>query len=134
MTRSFPRWMPAPMLAVALLTASPLLEAGATRPGGSRIGTLDLSVPKAARAATAPTPENPRHATEVRSRSPDALLPVATREADPYRSRPLFQHEQRLQLLDTEVPLSLKLGKWKTHDDGKAMGLSATMPLRDPLQ
>ena len=122
-----------PALAAAVLAAAPPLSAHAARPA-SRVGRLDLSVPPGSAPAASPTPEDPRYATEVRSRAPTALLPVADRDGDVYRSRPIFQHEQRLQVLDAEVPLSLKLGKWKTHDDGKALGLSASVPLRDPLQ
>lgn len=126
-------WNPA-LFAALLLAATPMAVANAAKPAATRAGKLDLTVPAPGAPAAVRSPEDPRYATDVRSRAGDALLPVADREGDVYRSRPIFQHEQRLQVLDTEVPLSLKLGKWKTNDDGKAMGLSATVPLRDPLQ
>lgn len=124
-------WNPA-LFAALLFATIPIVAANAAKPSAAR--KLDLTVPAPGTPGAARSPEDPRYATEVRSRSPEALLPFADRDGDFYRSQPIFQHEQRLQLLDAEVPLSLKLGKWKTNDDGKAMGLSATVPLRDPLQ
>lgn len=122
-------------LAMSLLLTTGLCSANAAPVSeASTNGGLDLRVRPAPPLGSARTPEDPRYATDVRSRAPGALLPLVIIDArDPYRSKALFEHEQRLQVLDAEVPLSLKLGKWKTHDERKAMGLSATVPLRDPL-
>lgn len=120
--------------ALSLLLTTGLCSANAAPARDpSTNGALDLSVRPAAPLKPMRTPEDPRYATDVRSRARGALLPLIDAERDPYRSKALFEHEQLLQVLDTEVPLSLKLGKWKTNDDRKAMGLSATVPLRDPL-
>lgn len=75
-------------------------------------------------------PENPNYAsTMLRRKAGGGSAEGAAESAEiSYKTEPLFQSEQRLQLLDTEVPVTVKLGRWKT-DESKALGLSATVPL-----
>ncbi|MDP3293329.1 MAG: hypothetical protein Q8M37_01160 [Nevskia sp.] len=80
------------------------------------------------------SPENPDYASTMLRRkeaAPDIDGPVAA-ELN-YKIEPLFQSEQTLQVLDTEVPVTVKLGRWKT-DESKALGLSATVPLPHPAK
>lgn len=133
-TRIRHRWNPV-VLAATLLAVTPIAVGNAAGPASAatktgRAGSLDLRLPSPETPGAARSPEDPRYATDVGSRSPKALLPVADRDGDFYRSKPIFQHEQRLQVLDTEVPVSVKLGKWKTAEESKALGLSATVPLK----
>lgn len=80
------------------------------------------------------SPEDPNYMASALSgggsSDPDAGTTPAERSAAAYRTEPLFQSDQKLQILDAEVPVSVKLGKWKTSEESKALGLSATVPLR----
>lgn len=107
-----------------------------TRPETHRkAASLDLSIPRVGD----PLPDD-RQAAEtdfyaaIRRQGDPALEASATGSGDDdrYRVEPLFRSDQKLQILDAEVPVSLKLGKWKTSEESKALGLSATMPLPNP--
>jgi len=80
------------------------------------------------------TPEDPAYRSSVLANDdradPDAGTTPAERSAAVYKTEPLFQSDQKLQILDAEVPVSVKLGKWKTSEESKALGLSATVPLK----
>ena len=82
------------------------------------------------------TPENPAYRSSVLAdggrADPDAGTTPAERSAAAYKTEPLFQSDQKLQILDAEVPVSVKLGKWKTSEESKALGLSASVPLQNP--
>jgi len=99
----------------------------------TRSSQLDLSV-RDLPGKKLVTPEDPAYRSSVLAEDgrvdPDAGTTVAERSAAAYKTEPLFESEQRLQILDTQVPVSVKLGKWKTSEDSKALGLSATVPLR----
>lgn len=99
-------------------------------PARKRASALDLSIPEQAHRKPA-TPEDPNYtASELRhSESGVEARAAADRTEGHYRTEPLFESEQRLQILDTEVPVSVKLGRWKTPEQLKALGLSATVPL-----
>lgn len=95
----------------------------------SRTGALDLSVPSLPGDPARLLPGPVRAGGGGRSPAPGTLT-VAERDAETYKTEPLFQAEQKLQILDAEVPVSVKLGKWKTSEESKALGLSATVPLK----
>ncbi|WP_022975239.1 hypothetical protein [Nevskia ramosa] len=94
--------------------------------------TLDLSV-RTQPAEPVISPENPDYASTVlRQRAVDPAV-TASAEETSYKTEPLFQSEQKLQLLDAEVPVTVKLGRWKAAES-KALGLSATVPLPHPAK
>ncbi|WP_295685260.1 hypothetical protein [uncultured Nevskia sp.] len=94
--------------------------------------TLDLSV-RAQPAEPLVSPENPDYAsTMLRRKAVDPAV-TASAEETSYKTEPLFQSEQKLQLLDAEVPVTVKLGRWKAAES-KALGLSATVPLPHPTK
>ncbi|WP_439638554.1 hypothetical protein [Nevskia sp.] len=95
----------------------------------SRTGALDLSVPSLPGDPARLLPGPVSAGGGARSPAPGTLT-VAERDAETYKTEPLFQAEQKLQILDAEVPVSVKLGKWKTSEESKALGLSATVPLK----
>ncbi|MBA4285712.1 MAG: hypothetical protein C0434_09305 [Xanthomonadaceae bacterium] len=102
----------------------------------SRASRLDLTVrdlPEMPRSTPgAPTfvaPIDGAAPAIVDRRGADSGITAAERVAETYRTEPLFQSEQKLQILDAEVPVSVRLGKWKTSEESKALGLSATVPL-----
>ncbi len=99
----------------------------------TRSSQLDLSV-RDLPGKKPVTPEDPAYRSSVLAdggrADPDAGTTPAERSAAAYKTEPLFQSDQKLQILDTEVPVSVKLGKWKTSEESKALGLSATVPLK----
>lgn len=95
----------------------------------SRTGALDLSVPSLPSDPARLRP-GPLTAGGGGGSPAPGTVTVAERDADTYKTEPLFQAEQKLQILDAEVPVSVKLGKWKTSEESKALGLSATVPLK----
>lgn len=108
-------------------------KAAAPKSPASKLDLTVRSVPEAKRQMPgAPTFAPPADGTLpaiVDRRGADAGITAAERVADRYRTEPLFTSDQKLQILDAEVPVSVKLGKWKTSEDSKALGLSATVPL-----
>jgi len=93
--------------------------------------TLDLSV-RGQAAEPAVSPENPDYASKtLRRKEGDVAVTTTTAEETSYKTEPLFQSEQKLQVLDAEVPVTVKLGRWKAAES-KALGLSATVPLPHP--
>ena len=96
---------------------------------------LDLSIPSVSEALSDPeTTGEPDFYAAIRRRS-DPALDVGAADRDDetrYAIEPLFRSDQTLQILDAEVPVSLKLGKWKTSEESKALGFSATVPLQNP--
>lgn len=115
---------PAPKADARSRKAAKAKPAPPTKPASK----LNLSVPD----QPSTTRENPNHTASVLRDSESGLSPRAASNSGeiPYKTEPLFQSEQRLQILDTEVPVSVKLGKWKTSEESKALGLSATVPLK----
>lgn len=96
----------------------------------AKASALDLSV-RARPAEPSISPENPDYAsTMLRRKGSDAAVTASTEETS-YKTEPLFESEQKLQLLDAEVPVTVKLGRWKAAES-KALGLSATVPLPHP--
>lgn len=92
--------------------------------------TLDLSV-RVQPAESVISPENPDYASTMLRRKAGDTAVTASAEETSYKTEPLFQSEQKLQLLDAEVPVTVKLGRWKAAES-KALGLSATVPLPHP--
>lgn len=99
----------------------------------TRSSQLDLSVRDLPEKKPV-SPEDPSYMASALSgdgeSDPDAGTTPAERSAAAYKTEPLFQSDQKLQILDAEVPVSVKLGKWKTSEESKALGLSATVPLK----
>lgn len=92
--------------------------------------SLDLSV-RAHLAEPSLSPENPDYASTMLRRKAGDPAVTASAEETSYKTEPLFQSEQKLQVLDAEVPVTVKLGRWKAAES-KALGLSATVPLPHP--
>ncbi len=97
----------------------------------AKSSALDLTV-RAQPAEPVISPENPDYAsTMLRRKEADPEVDGTVAAELDYRIEPLFQSEQKLQVLDAEVPVTVKLGRWKS-DESKALGLSATVPLPHP--
>lgn len=105
----------------------------AKRKPRSKSSKLDLTV-RAVPAEKRSGPDDPRHASTARPPNAPELDARAAEAETSYQTEPLFQSEQKLQILDAEVPVTVKLGRWKTNDANKALGLSATVPLMAPAK
>ena len=137
------QWQSLPCLLMLLIAVSLPAGADEARRKPARAKTeshrkaagLDLSIPRVGDALPdAPAAGAPDFYAAIRRRA-DPALDVGAADVDDearYRIEPLFRSDQTLQILDAEVPVSLKLGKWKTSEESKALGFSATVPLQNP--
>lgn len=118
--------------ATAKPTAPPKAKKRKAPKRKAKPSTLDLSV-RAQPADPLISPENPDYASTVLRRKAVDSAVTASAEETSYKTEPLFQSEQKLQVLDAEVPVTVKLGRWKAAES-KALGLSATVPLPHPAK